>query len=49
MGIGIVLLGIGIVGGILGRSSGSSGNQFALYVGPMVAGLILLLRGFARW
>jgi len=47
MGAGVVLLGIGIVGGILSRSG--SGGQFAIYIGPMVAGLILLLRGFARW
>ena len=49
MGVGVVLLGIGIVGAILGRSPGSSSNQFAIYIGPMVAGLILLMRGFARW
>jgi hypothetical protein len=49
MGAGVVLLGIGIVGSFLSRSQAGSGGQYAIYIGPMVAGLILLLRGFARW
>ncbi len=46
---GVVLLGIGIVGTVLGRSSANAGGQYAIYVGPMVAGVILTWRGFARW
>ena len=46
---GVVLLGIGIVGTLLGRSQASSGGHYAIYVGPMVAGVILLWRGYARW
>lgn len=49
MGAGVALLGIGIVGSILSRSQAGAGGQYALYIGPMVAGVILLLRGFARW
>lgn len=49
MGAGIVLLGIGIVGTFLSRSQAGSSGQYAIYIGPMVAGVILLLRGFARW
>lgn len=46
---GVVLLGIGIVGTVLSRSSANPGASYAIYVGPMVAGVILLWRGFARW
>lgn len=46
---GVVLLGIGIVGTVLGRSQAGSSGHYAIYVGPMVAGVILLWRGFARW
>ena len=46
---GVVLLGIGIVGTVVSKSSASAGGQYAIYVGPMVAGAILLWRGFARW
>lgn len=49
MGAGAALLAIGIVGSILSRSQSGTGGQYAIYIGPMVAGLILLLRGFARW
>ena len=49
MGAGVALLAIGIVGSIVSRSQAGAGGQYALYIGPMVAGLILLLRGFARW
>ena len=49
MGGGLALFGIGLVGTILSRSQAGSGGQYALYIGPMVAGVILLLRGFARW
>jgi hypothetical protein len=46
---GVVLLGVGIVGSILSKSQASAGGQYAIYVGPMVAGVILMWRGFARW
>ncbi len=46
---GVVLLGVGVVGTALSKGSASSGGQYAIYVGPMVAGVILLWRGFARW
>ena len=49
MGAGVALLGIGIVGSILSRSQAGHGGQYAIYIGPMVAGVILMLRGFARW
>ena len=46
---GAVLMGIGIVGTVLSKSQTGAGGQYAIYVGPMVAGFILLWRGFARW
>ncbi|CAN5895358.1 hypothetical protein BH11MYX3_BH11MYX3_46420 [soil metagenome] len=46
---GLVLLGIGIVGTVIGRSQANAGSQYAIYVGPIVAGAILMWRGFARW
>ncbi len=46
---GVVLLGIGIVGTVIGRSQAGSSGHYAIYVGPMVAGAILIWRGFARW
>ncbi len=46
---GAVLLGVGIVGAAVSRSQTGIAGQYALYVGPMVAGAILMWRGFARW
>lgn len=46
---GAVLLGIGIVGTLVSKSQAHTGGQYALYVGPMVAGVILMWRGFSRW
>ncbi len=46
---GLVLLSIGVVGTVIGRSQASAGGHYAIYVGPMVAGAILMWRGFARW
>jgi hypothetical protein len=46
---GVVLMGIGIVGTVMSKSQTGAGGQYAIYVGPMVAGFILLWRGFARW
>ncbi len=46
---GLVLLGIGIVGTLIGRSQATPSTHYAIYVGPMVAGAILMWRGFARW
>jgi hypothetical protein len=46
---GLVLLGIGIAGTVIGRSQANPGTHYAIYVGPMVAGAILMWRGFARW
>lgn len=46
---GAVLLGIGIVGAAISRSQTGIAGQYALYVGPIVAGVILMWRGFSRW
>jgi hypothetical protein len=46
---GVVLIGIGVVGTLIARSQTHPGGYYGFYVGPMVAGAILLWRGFARW
>jgi hypothetical protein len=46
---GVLLMGIGIVGTVMSKSQAGSSGQYAIYVGPLVAGFILLWRGFARW
>lgn len=46
---GLVLLGAGVVGAVISRSQTGIAGQYALYVGPIVAGAILAWRGFARW
>ena len=46
---GVVLIGIGVAGSLISRSQTGAGGHYAVYVGPMVAGVILLWRGFARW
>lgn len=46
---GLVLLGAGVVGAVVSRSQTGIAGQYALYVGPIVAGVILAWRGFARW
>jgi len=49
MGVGFVLTAVGLTAFILSESQVSSGGNYALYVGPIVAGVILLWRGFTRW
>ncbi len=49
MGVGFVLTAIGLTAFILSESQVSSDGNYALYVGPIVAGVILLWRGFTRW
>jgi len=49
MGIGFVLTAVGLTAFILSESQVSSDGNYALYVGPIVAGVILLWRGFTRW
>lgn len=46
---GMVLIGIGVVGTVLSKSGSAPGSQLAVWVGPMMAGAILVWRGFARW
>ncbi len=49
MGVGVVLTGAGLIAFIMSEQQVSSGGNYALYVGPIVAGVILLWRGFTRW
>ncbi len=49
MAVGVVLTGAGLVAFILSEQQVSSGGNYALYIGPIVAGVILLWRGFTRW
>ena len=49
MAVGTVLTGAGLVAFIMTESQVSAGGNYALYVGPIVAGVILLWRGFTRW
>lgn len=46
---GVLVAGVGIVGAVLSRSGTVPGSQLAVWVGPMVAGAILVWRGLARW
>ncbi len=49
MAVGVVLTGAGLTAFILSEQQVSSGGNYALYIGPIVAGVILLWRGFTRW
>jgi hypothetical protein len=49
MGVGFALTAAGLTAFILSEHQVSSGGNYALYVGPIVAGVILLWRGFTRW
>lgn len=49
MAVGAVLTGVGLTAFILSEQQVSSGGNYALYIGPIVAGVILLWRGFTRW
>src|SRR4051812_12211320 len=42
---GVALIGIGIAGTLISRGSASGGSQYAIFVGPIVAGAILMWRG----
>jgi len=46
---GVVLIGVGIVGAAMSKSGAAPGSQLAVWVGPIMAGAILVWRGFARW
>lgn len=49
MAVGGVLTGAGLIAFIMSEQQVSSGGNYALYIGPIVAGVILLWRGFTRW
>lgn len=49
MGVGFVLTAAGLIAFITSEHQVSAGGNYALYVGPIVAGVILLWRGFTRW
>jgi hypothetical protein len=49
MAVGTVLTGAGLIAFITSEAQVSAGGNYALYVGPIVAGVILLWRGFTRW
>lgn len=49
MAVGTVLTGAGLIAFIMSEQQVSAGGNYALYVGPIVAGVILLWRGFTRW
>ncbi len=46
---GLVLIGIGIAGTLISRSQVNGGGYYVVYIGPLVAGVILLWRGLTRW
>jgi hypothetical protein len=46
---GVALIGVGAVATAVSGGIGGPSGGYAVYIGPMVAGVILLWRGFTRW
>jgi hypothetical protein len=46
---GLAAIAVGIGGMLMFRGSSGAAGQYAIWVGPIVAGAILMWRGFARW
>jgi hypothetical protein len=49
MAVGAVLMGVGLTAFIVSSTEVSAGGNYALFVIPIVAGFLLLWRGFTRW
>ncbi|MDB4960855.1 MAG: hypothetical protein JWP01_854 [Myxococcales bacterium] len=49
MAVGAVLMGAGLTAFIASETELSTGGNYALFVIPIVAGFLLLWRGFTRW
>jgi hypothetical protein len=49
MAVGAVLMGTGLAAFMLSKTELSAGGNYALFVVPIVAGFLLLWRGFTRW